>query len=267
MQGTDPIITIFITSALIMIALVSFIVFFVLVYQRRLLKQQQELQAQKIAHQQQLLAASIQTQENERQRIARDLHDEIGAVLSAVKMKVSQAKRKAKEDHTLAPMLGETTDMLTDSIQTVRRISHALLPPLLEKFGLAAALKDLVEKSMSDSGPRLHFEMEGESRRLPQEQELGLYRAAMEVMNNALKHAAAKNIRLRLAFLPEKLMLDISDDGKGFDKSTQESAATGLGLKNIESRILTIGGQLDFQSKVGTGTTIKIHIDHENRPG
>ena len=260
MQGTQSLPQIFLVSTLIMMALVGFIIFFVVVYQRRLLRQQKLMQEQEAAHQRQLLSASIQTQENERQRIARDLHDEIGAMLSAVKMKVGQAKRKAKDNEALTPVLAETTDMLTDSIQNVRRISHALLPPLLDKFGLEAALKDTVEKSQSTDGPMVSFVLEGENRRLPQNQELGLYRVALEILNNALKHAQATHIDMKLAFQPDHIILEIKDNGVGFNLDAKKASATGLGLKNIESRVLTIGGEWEFRSQKGEGTYVRITV-------
>lgn len=260
MQGLDPIAQIFLVSTLIMVSLVGFIIFFVVVYQRRLLRQQRRMREQEAAHQRELLSASIQTQEKERQRIARDLHDEIGAMLSTVKMKVSQAKRRAKGDESLSPVLVETTDLLTDSIKNVRRISHALLPPVLDKFGLHAALKDLVEKATTEEGSRVRLQVEGEPVRFPQHQELGLFRVSQEVLNNALKHAQAKLIEFRLVYQPEQLSLEIRDDGVGFDWEKKQAESSGLGLKNIESRVLTIGGKWEAESKIGKGTRVRIEV-------
>lgn len=266
MQGIENYPQIFMVSTLIMLALVGFIIFFVMVYHRRLTNQRLFILEKEAEHQQKLLSATIQTQEIERQRIARDLHDEIGAMLSAVKMKVSLAKRKAKDHEVLSPLLGETSELLTDSIQNVRHISHALLPPLLDKFGLGAALKSLIEKSQSDEGPIIAFRTEGESRRLSEEEELGLYRVSMEIINNALKHAQAKHIFVRLEMLPDKTELEIKDDGVGFDFSAKKASSSGLGLKNIESRVLTIGGNWEFNSEAAKGTQVKITLTHENSP-
>jgi len=264
MQGIENYPQIFMVSTLIMLTLVGFIIFFVMVYHRRLTNQRLLLLEKESEHQQNLLAASIETQEIERQRIARDLHDEIGAMLSAVKMKVSLTKRKAKDDDILSPLLTETSDLLTDSIQNVRRISHALLPPLLETFGLGAALKSLVEKSQSEGGPVIAYRTEGTGERLGPQVEMGLYRVALEVLNNAIKHAQARHIFMRLLREPERTVLEIKDDGIGFDFSTQKAASSGLGLKNIESRVRTIGGEWEFHSEVGQGTLVKISLSHEN---
>lgn len=264
MQGTEALPQIFLVSTLIMLTLVGFIIFFVLVYQRRLMRQRFEMLEQEAAHQKNLLSATIETQEIERQRIARDLHDEIGAMLSAVKMNLSLASRKTEEPKKLSPLLSETSDMLKDSIQQVRHISHALLPPLLEKFGLVAALKSMLTKAQPEEGPQVLFKIKGEETRLQPQKELGLYRVALEFINNALKHAEAQQIRLDLGYDAEGINLEIKDDGKGFDIEGKKKEAEGLGLRNIESRIQAIGGTYTFQSAPGQGTQLLIKLEHEN---
>ncbi|MEM7655186.1 MAG: sensor histidine kinase [Bacteroidota bacterium] len=260
MQGSPPVVEIFLVSTLIMFGLVGFIIFFVVVYQLRLLRQQRLMQAQEAEYQRQLLTASIQSQEMERQRIARDLHDEIGAMLSTVKMKVSQAKRKSQDVEQLTPVLSETSALLTDSIQNVRRISHALLPPTLERFGLAAALSALFEGSQIEDGPVLSFQQQGPERRIPLDQELGLYRVVQEMLNNALKHAQAKHIRLQLERRPTETYLHLTDDGVGFSLPEAQHNAAGLGLKNIQSRILTLGGKWQLTSQPGQGTQLELSV-------
>lgn len=260
MEGVEKYPEIFLVSTLIMLTLVGFIIFFVLVYQRRLMRQRFEMLEREAVHQQKLLSATIETQEIERQRIARDLHDEIGAMLSAVKMNLSLASRKTEEPKKLSPLLDETSDMLKDSIQQVRHISHALLPPLLDKFGLVAALKSMVAKAQKEEGPQLLFKIKGEEVRLEPQKELGLYRVALEFINNAIKHAEAKQIRLHLQYEEDKISLEIKDNGKGFDLEGKKKEAKGLGLRNIESRIQAIGGEYSFQSSPGNGTHLQISL-------
>lgn len=264
MQELEALPQIFAVSTVIMLALVGFIIFFVMVYQRRLSKQRFQILEQEASHREELLFASIETQEAERERIARDLHDEIGAMLSAVKMKVNQAKRKSKDNPLLSSSLDETSDMLTESIQNVRRISHALLPPMLSKFGLAPTLKSMIEKMQNLEGPGLSFVQSGSEQRLPAPQELGLYRVALEIINNALKHAQATDITVKIEFDRTQTVLTITDDGKGMDLSQAKSASSGLGLKNIESRLLSLKGTWEVQSKPKKGTSITISIPYEN---
>lgn len=264
MQELEALPQIFAVSTLIMLSLVGFIIFFVMVYQRRLGKQKLHILEQEAVHKERLLFASIQTQESERERIARDLHDEIGAMLSAVKMKVNQAKRKATENPALLTSLNDTAEMLTESIQNVRRISHALLPPTLAKFGLAPTLKDHLDKMKGPGGPDILFHHTGTERRLSESQELGLYRVVMEMVNNAVKHAKARKISILIDFAPAKTNLSIIDDGKGMDLSASKTNSSGLGLKNIESRLLSLNGTWEFDSAIGTGTSIKIQIPYES---
>ncbi len=264
MQEIEALPQIFAVSTLIMLTLVGFIIFFVMVYQRRLSKQRLHILEQEAVHRNKLIIASIETQEAERERIARDLHDEIGAMLSAIKMKVNQAKRKAKNNETLSGSLNETSDLLTESIQNVRRISHALLPPTLSTFGLAPTLKSHVENLQSPEGPKLTFIQTGTSRRLSESEELGLYRVGMEMIGNAIKHAEAYEVIVKIQFESARITLSISDDGKGMNLETSKSASRGLGLKNIESRLLSVKGTWEFKSEPGYGTSIKIMIPYEN---
>lgn len=265
MQEIEALPQIFAVSTLIMLTLVGFIIFFVMVYQRRLNRQKMEILEQEALYKNKLLFASIETQELERERIARDLHDEIGAMLSAIKMKVNQAKRKAKDDESLSYSLEETSELLTESIQNVRRISHALLPPTLATFGLAPTLKSHLEKMENPEGPRLYFSQVGTTKRLSEIKELGLYRIAMEMIHNATKHASANEITVKVLFDTHKATLSIADDGKGMDLAASKSASKGLGLKNIESRLLSIGGVWELHSKPEEGTSIKIIVPYENR--
>lgn len=264
MQEIEALPQIFAVSTLIMLALVGFIIFFVMVYQRRLSKQQLHILQQEALHRNDLLIASVETQEAERERIARDLHDEIGAMLSAIKMKVNQTKRKAKEDELLASSLNETSDLLTESIQNVRRISHGLLPPTLSTFGLASTLKSHLENMENSEGPKLSFIQTGTSKRLSETKELGLYRVAMEMIGNAIKHAKADEIIVKIQFESSQAILLIIDNGKGMDLPESKSASKGLGLKNIESRLLSIEGDWELKSELGKGTSIKICIPYEN---
>ncbi len=264
MQELEALPQIFAVSTLIMLGLVGFIIFFVMVYQRRLSKQRLQILEQEAIHREKLLVASIETQESERERIARDLHDEIGAMLSAVKMKVNQTKRKAKNNEIIEESLEETSDLLTESIQNVRRISHALLPPGLSTFGLGSTLKNHLEKMATSNGPKLTFVQTGKNKRLTETQELGLYRVTMEMISNAIKHAEAEKIAVKIQFETEEVILTISDDGKGMDLKESKSAAKGLGLKNIESRLLSIKGVWDLKSAPGAGTSLKIITPYEN---
>lgn len=251
---------IFLISALLMMILVGLIIFFVLVYQKRLIRQQMHLQALKAEHQRKLLSATIETQEKERKRIARDLHDEIGAMLSALKLQVNQFSRQMKEVPQAVSFSGQTHSLLTEAIQQVRQISHDLLPPLLERFGLGAAIKGILTRLEDESQLQTLYRVVGGERRIATTKELALYRVVQELIQNTLKHAAASQIQIQLTYLDDQLQLVYTDNGKGFEVETLLQAGGGLGLSNMESRVSAIAGELSFSSTPGEGTRVEIQI-------
>lgn len=237
---------------------VALVVFFI-IYQRRLLRQQNELRDKEREHQRLLLAAAVEVQENERRRIAGDLHDDIGSLLSAARLYLKQLDPNAKaEEH--AEIKEETINIVGQIIQNTRRITHDLMPSELEKFGLSAAAEDLCDRLNKTGEIKVHFNSTL-SQRLSAKREVALYRVIQELVNNTLKHAGADQINLEIGMQRDQFLLRYADDGKGFDTSiTKQRGGAGLGLKNIESRISLIDGKLDFQSQPGQGLQVNIHL-------
>jgi len=235
-------------------------------YQRKVNKNKLVLKEKEAAYQQELIYASITSQENERRRIARDLHDEVGAMLSTLKLQLGVVGKKlsatgASEDPT-KPALS----LVDETITNVRRISKDLLPPTLEEFGLAHALEDLADKVASASGILIKREIQPLSKRLEVERELALYRVIQEMMNNALKHAEATEFNLKMTENDGRLHLSFSDNGKGFDVDAvknSKAGKTGLGLKNLENRVGAAGGEMSFGSQPGRGTWIELNVPLE----
>jgi len=247
-----------------MMILVIFIIILVLLAQKRLLKQQSEMQEIEAAYQRELLQASIEVQEKERRRIAKDLHDDVGAMLSTIKLGLNQIGWKVRNLEGVKEGVKETKGLLDDTIQTIRRISKALLPATLEEFGLEEALKELCEK-MDGASEEIDvmFHNEGEITRLEIPKELALFRVTQEALNNALKHAEATLLEVVLEIRGEDLDLLIEDDGKGFDMvqmNAEQGSKKGLGLRNMESRVSLYGGKVTFDSAPGKGTRIKINM-------
>ncbi len=234
---------------------VALIVFFV-VYQRRLLEQQRLLQEEERKHQKQLLAAAVEIQETERRRIASDLHDDIGSLLSATRLYLRQLSPEATPEKTLS-IKSESLSILDEMIQNTRRITHDLLPPVLEKFGFQAAAEDLCDRVRNSGGIGVRFSASTEERLAPK-REIALYRVLQELVNNTLKHAEAKNISVDLAWSRDNFSFNYQDDGKGFDLSGQQ--AGGLGLRNIESRVSLIDGSLISNTAPGKGLAVNITL-------
>lgn len=242
---------------------VALVIFFV-VYQKRLFQQQLLRREEEQQHQRKLLAAAVEIQENERRRIASDLHDDIGSLLSAARLYLRQFE--AGPDHPENETIKtESLGIVSKMIQNTRRITHDLLPAELEKFGLFAAAEDLCDRLQKTGELCVHF-VSGKSERFAPKKEVALFRVLQELTSNTLKHAQAQNIEVEFTWRQSTLHFRYLDDGKGFDtKITKERQKSGLGLRNIESRISLIGGELDYQTAPGEGLqvyiSVPVHLD------
>lgn len=255
----------FLTSALVAVALVGVIILFVLVYQRRLMRQQRQMAEMAQQHQRQLLAASIQSQEEERHRIARDLHDEVGGLLAAAKMRNGALGRKLNQQEDLASLATGVQEILSTSLQTVRSISHSLLSPTLQRLGLLSALEELFQRV---EGPEVVFQVAGSPRPLSADQSIGVYRIVQELISNTIRHAEATRMGLKVAFAPEQIAFTYHDNGRGFDAPEAASRSTrGIGLDNIESRAQVIGAKLSLQTAPGEGMSLTITLMHKPQAG
>ncbi len=236
---------------------IAIIVFFIL-YQKRLFAQKEKLQALETAYQKDLLDASIQAQENERKRVATDLHDGIGSLLSAIRLYIVQLA----QDHSpevSSEMIRETTEMVDTAIDQARKMAHNLLPSTLERFGVVQAIEDLCKRIQSMS--ELSIELEYEN--LPEfskEQDLAIYRIIQELLNNTLKHAAATKVRIAFQRMPSQLSILYTDNGKHFHLTGQAKDIPGLGLKSIASRAQLIGAECQIQPTPAHGFSMHLHL-------
>ena len=223
----------------------SIVVFFV-VYQRRLLKQQQAHQQKEADYQQQLLRANFQSQEKERNRIGKDLHDEVGALLTTTKLYFQHLDQK-NDPERFADIKGKAFSMLEETMNTVRRVSHDLRPVVLERLGLVEAILNIVDKINASGQVEVDFQ-----HNLPTEPEaeyaLNWYRIIQELINNTLKHAGASRITLDLRIIQNDLVLKYSDNGIGL--TAESDTQGGLGIQNIRSRISLMQGELDIKENV-----------------
>jgi len=226
--------------------------------------QQRRLKEKEIGHQKELLGSTILTQENERQRIAKDLHDSVGSKLNVMNLFLHQlGRRNAEGKEEIQDMIS----VIDDTLQTTRRISHDLLPPTLEKFGLAIAIEELQEQLAQTEAPDLQVYSEGvRPDNIAPMIELNLFRILQELLNNTLKYAEADTIDIRLIQSEEKLILHYRDDGKGFDPSDSKSQK-GLGMQNIQSRLQMMRGKMDLQSTPGQGVRVQLEVINEGGIG
>ena len=239
---------------------VAAIIFFVIFYNRRQRFQREKLERIEEIHRQAMLEASVATQENVRRQIGGDLHDEIGTLLSATRMSLTQITKYEDNPPKRTALLNQTEELLNDTLNNVRRLSKDLMPSTLDEFGLIIALKDFTEKMTEFTGVMVCFSHGELSEVFDKKIELALYRTAQELVNNALKHAKASVISIQLQVKNNNLVLHVSDNGIGFDLAETNKPDRGIGIKNIESRISVIKGKIKFDVQKGRGSSFEITI-------
>ncbi len=257
-SGIADIAVVYYIGSLGMIVLAVAIFFFFVTYQKRLLKKGLELSRIKTEQQEELLRNTISAQEKERKRIARDLHDEAGAMLSVVKLNVGQIEYKS-DSEKIKILAGETKSYIDEVITQIRRISRDLLPPSLEKLGLNFAVQELSNWINKSGKIKMEYWNIGTPVRFDSKRELSVFRIVQEIINNALKHAEATHINVTTRFSGSTLAVLVSDNGKGFD--FDEKKGTGLGLKNLESRSGIIDARFKLKSVPGKGTTAIVFVN------
>ena len=228
----------------------------------RIISEQRILQ---LEEEKKLLAARsiVEGQEEERKRIARELHDGLGVLLSSARMHFVSIRDKSPDTE---PLLEQADKLLEQATGDVRRISHNMMPGLLTKYGFYEAIQELFEQldDIKDIHPVLH--VSGKKDRLPENTEIMLYRIIQEMVNNTLKHARASNITLDIDIQLDHLSLKYSDDGQGFDLEQRLRQKT-MGLTGLQSRVKFLGGELMIQTAPGKGVLIKfeVPVDRESK--
>ena len=229
--------------------------------ERILGKQKEEIAQQKIielesSHKIENLESMVLGQEAERTRIAQDLHDSLGGSLSTLKLQYDALQidhNDLSKDNSYNKIMG----MIDDACTEVRDIARNLKPIALEKLGLTAALKDLINRYSIKDELEISLHTHQVDGILSKEAKLHVYRIIQELLNNALKHAEASEIQVQLNKLDEELFIMVEDNGNGFDL---ERAKQGLGLGNLQSRVNVLRGDMEIDSSQDRGTSVTVHI-------
>lgn len=240
------------------IGLVVFIVF----HQRRVIRYQMQLQKMEEEQQKILLNASIRWQEEERQRIAADLHDDAGPLLATARLYLNENLLK-QDINTQLQSIYNAKQIIDDTIQLIRNISHSLMPPTLKNFGLESAINDLFQKISGTGSINASCRFHDYRQRLRPEQELLIFRVVQELVNNILKHSNSSFIHLTQNYSEDKFYLRIHHDGRGItqqDFEKMNKSSLGLGLKNIQSRIKVLHGDINFEKDLSQ-TYYKVTIE------
>jgi two-component system, NarL family, sensor kinase len=222
-----------------------------------------EQQIKELEKERQLLATKsvLQGEESERSRMARDLHDGLGGMLSGVKINLSSMKGNSIITSENAEAFDHALRLLDTSIGELRRVAHNLMPETLNHYGLKTALNDFVTEMSTQKTPALSFRFFGEDVRYNTQLELTVYRISQELVNNALKHSGATAIDLQLIAETDRVCIQVVDNGKGFD--TGVKTGDGKGLVSIRDRVSANNGRFDLESAPGQGTeaTVEFLVD------
>ena len=238
------------------------LILFIIFHQRRVIRYQLRLQQMEQEQQKILLNASIKLQEEERQRLAADLHDDAGPLLATARLYLNE-NLVNQDKATQLQSIFQARQIIDDTIQLVRNISHSLMPPTLKNFGLESAINDLFQKISGSGAINASSRFHEYKERLKGEKELIMFRIVQELVNNILKHSNASFIHLTQNVHGDKFYLRIHHDGRGivqsdFEKLTKSNI--GLGLKNISSRMRVVHGNINFEKDISQ-TYYKITLE------
>lgn len=238
----------------------------VFIFGYRNYKQKQKLQQQRINEletEKQLAAteAVLKGEEKERTRLAKDLHDGLGGMLSGIKYSLNTMKGNLVMTPDNAQAFERSMDMLDSSIKEMRRVAHNMMPEALVKFGLDTALRDFCNDINQSGALKVTYQsIDLKEAKLDDIASITVYRIVQELINNTLKHAAAKTAIVQVSKTDNKIAVTVEDDGKGFNTAILKQVR-GIGWSNIENRVEFLKGKLDVNSAEGKGTSVHIEFN------
>src|SRR5688572_11922625 len=245
-----------------MVVLTVGLILFIIFHQRKVIRYQMKLQQMEQEQQKILLNASIKLQEEERQRLAADLHDDAGPLLATARLYLNE-NLVNQDKATQLQSIFQARQIIDDTIMLVRNISHSLMPPTLKNFGLESAVNDLFQKISGSGTMNASSRFHDYKDRLKTEKELVIFRIVQELINNILKHSNSSFIHLTQNIHGDKFYMRIHHDGRGIVQADFEKlnkSNIGLGLKNISSRLRVVHGNIYFEKDISQ-TYYKVTIE------
>ncbi|NLU39661.1 MAG: sensor histidine kinase [Bacteroidales bacterium] len=239
--------------------IISLLTLISLMFIRRLFNAQNKYEEFRTERESEVLSAIIKTEENERSRFAKELHDGLGPLLSSIKMSVSAIKKQmdGKNDGSI---IENTEKLIDESIFTIKEISNNISPHILNNFGLYKALQSFITKIQVSNNIDIMLNSNIGQKRFNYNVEVVFYRIICELITNTLKHASARRITIDLFETDNELILEYIDDGKGFSPEKAEQTGTGMGLSNMRSRVNSLNGRYEAKSKKGMGVCFNISV-------
>lgn len=248
-KETLDITTLIILGSLGMLTLVSFIIVFVLLYQKKMLSHKALLQQSETEYQKQLLNASIDVAEEERRKVATNIHDDVGLILNVLKLNFTKMKRNLNDKTLVMDLIDNNFQILEEASSTLRGITHELMPPSLSILGLQKGLKEMC-RQINGSG-KINIDISPPELRinLDKKKELQLYRLIKELVNNIIKNANATHIHINSSLDANMLSTIIEHNGTGITNEEVDKlihSQKGIGLKSIQSRVQLTNSQLNY---------------------
>jgi len=204
----------------------------------------------------------VQGQEEERKRIAQDLHDGLGGLLTSARLQMQNIQREIDKISQLN-LINKAEELVGNAYAEVRRISHDMMPGALVDLGLFAAIEDLVDEMNEQSNIKVTTQWFTKDSGIIDKKKVVIYRIVQEALNNSLKHSQASHIHVEMTQNKNAYNLTIEDDGIGFDYEALKQKSKGIGLQSLQSRVDYLNGEIQFQTAVGKGTQIDILIPLE----
>jgi len=257
-MGEQELFSIIIISIVVMVSLAIGVLILYNTSQKRILSEVEASHAKELEYKNNLLSNSIEVQERERARIAKDLHDDIGSKLSIVNLNLNLLKTVVGDSDDTAIIIDQIESSLTDSITRARDISHDLYPPILEKFGIQSALESLAGQVTRTGVLKVNLDIGHDWREFDKAGELHIYRIFQELIHNTIKHAEAKNVWISSENMGDKMKMLYKDDGKGIEITSKESL--GLGMSSIQTRIGLLEAEMKIDNDIKKGYKIEFLI-------
>lgn len=259
LQEDAQIIVIILIAILVLLLMAGALIVFFFFSRKKIINAELEKANLEISYQKDLLYATIETQEEERKRIAQDLHDAISSKLNVVSLSTNVLIGGTLDEKESVETLSHILSITTRTLESSRRLAHNLLPPILENFGLQAAIEELCDEFNQSKKLTVHHDIQYNTS-IPKNNELHLFRIIQELLNNSVRHGKADLVELTIQD-DDQLQMYYKDNGQGFDPAAVEKKK-GIGLKNIESRVDILGGELSYDSEIGNGVTFQIYISN-----
>jgi len=255
----NQIITIVIIGVVLVLLMSFALILFFFFSRKKIIEKELEKNQLEIAHQKEILQAIIITQEEERKRIAQDLHDDISSKLNVIHLHANlliDGELSVKEYTTVNKNI---IDVTNKTLESARKIAHNLLPPILEEFGLVSAIEELADDFNNSKKIVISYKIKYPKGFLKKANELHLFRILQELINNSIQHGEVTKSNIIILIKEQTLLFRYTDNGIGFDTNTT-SLKKGIGMKNIESRVAILNGKIKIISAIHKGVQVSITI-------